>query len=229
MNVFTDGLELLKLVDKGLNAPLYKQLADWIDHVQNQQKTIDAQAHQIADLKEQLRFKGVVERIAGHSFEKGKDEEICPLCAVEHNKPFPLLHTSKAKESGLLALNVELVTEPPDHLFRGKRQKKKRAEMLPSETSLFADCWRRMERANAHRTAFIGSWHDIMQREILWTRNGTRRDVQQSIPLLITQLIGGCPVRRNVTVTGRSAMQRVPANSNVALFPNNATPGYRRC
>ena len=41
MGVISEGVDLLKLVDKGVNADLYKQLGEWIDKVANLQKDVE--------------------------------------------------------------------------------------------------------------------------------------------------------------------------------------------
>jgi hypothetical protein len=85
MTVIGEGLELLKFVDKAKNAELYKQLGEWISKVEQLQKDKDALAVKLLDLSDQLRFKGKVEVIAGHTFVEGLDQEICPRCAdVDH-------------------------------------------------------------------------------------------------------------------------------------------------
>jgi hypothetical protein len=81
MSIIGDGLEILGLIDKAKNADVYRQLGDYIDKVREQQIENDKLHTEIRDLKEQLRFKGVVERIHGHVFVPGDDEEICPRCA----------------------------------------------------------------------------------------------------------------------------------------------------
>jgi hypothetical protein len=80
MSLIGDGIDLLKLVDKGRNADLYKQLGEWIDKVGQLQKTNEELGRKVADLEEQLRFKGKVYRFAGHTFVEGDDDEICPRC-----------------------------------------------------------------------------------------------------------------------------------------------------
>ena len=78
MSLFGDGLELLKLVDKGHNAPLYLQLGEWIDKVATLQQKNDELVIENTTLRDQLRIKGAIERIGGHTFLQGDDEEICP-------------------------------------------------------------------------------------------------------------------------------------------------------
>jgi hypothetical protein len=82
MSLFGDGLELLKLVDKGRNASLYKELGEWIDKVADLQKERDDLKAEVTGLREQVRFKASVERVDGHTFVKGDDEEICPSCVA---------------------------------------------------------------------------------------------------------------------------------------------------
>jgi rubrerythrin len=81
MSLIGDGLELLGLIDKARNADLYKQLGDWIDKVRTLQIENDRLLTEQKEMKEQIRFKGVLERVNGHTFVQGDDEEICPRCA----------------------------------------------------------------------------------------------------------------------------------------------------
>ena len=81
MSLVGDGVELLKLIDKGHNASLYKQLGEWIDKVLTLQKTVDDQATEIRLLKEQVRFKASLQRLEGHTFVDDDLHEICPRCA----------------------------------------------------------------------------------------------------------------------------------------------------
>jgi hypothetical protein len=82
MSLIGEGMELLGLFDKAKNADLYKQLGDWIDKVRVLQIENEHLLTERKELKEQLRFKGVLERINGHTFVQGDDEEICPSCAA---------------------------------------------------------------------------------------------------------------------------------------------------
>jgi phage FluMu protein Com len=91
MSLFGDGLELLKLVDKGHNAPLYSQLGEWIDKVAALQQEIEALTAENAALREEIRFKGTLVRVDGHTFINGDDEEICPRCAEANSKAIHLI------------------------------------------------------------------------------------------------------------------------------------------
>jgi hypothetical protein len=91
MSLIGDGLELMGLLDKARNAELYKQLGDWIDKVRVLQLENDRLLTEQRELKEQLRFKGIVERIKGHMFVQGDNEEICPRCAEVNNRPIHLV------------------------------------------------------------------------------------------------------------------------------------------
>jgi hypothetical protein len=91
MSLIGDGLELLALLDKARNAELYKQLGDWIEKVRILQLENDRLHTEQRELKEQLRFKGVLERIQGHTFVQGDDEEICPRCAEVKSAPIHLI------------------------------------------------------------------------------------------------------------------------------------------
>ena len=86
MSLIGDGLELLGLLDKARNADLYKQLGDWIDKVRVLQIENDRLITEQKELKEQLRFKAKLERIDGHTFIQGDDEEICPSCAAVNHR-----------------------------------------------------------------------------------------------------------------------------------------------
>lgn len=91
MSILGEGLEILGLIDKAKNADVYRQLGDYIDKVRAQQIDNDKLHDEIRDLKEKLRFKGVIERINGHVFVEGDDEEICPRCAEVKLTPIHLI------------------------------------------------------------------------------------------------------------------------------------------
>jgi hypothetical protein len=91
MSLIGDGLELMGLIDKARNAELYKQLGDWIDKVRVLQLENDRLLTEQRDLREQLRFKGILERVKGHTFVRGDNEEICPRCAEVNYRPVHLV------------------------------------------------------------------------------------------------------------------------------------------
>src|SRR5580704_12819823 len=96
MSVIGEGLEILGLIDKAKNADVYRQLGDYIEKIREQQIENDKLHTEVLDLKEQLKFKGVLERINGHVFIQGDDDEICPGCAESDLKPIHLIpHHSK--------------------------------------------------------------------------------------------------------------------------------------
>ena len=82
MGLISEGVDLLKLANKAQNADLYKQLGEWIDKVNELQKQNEELTAERNQLRDQLRFKGDLERIDGHTFLKGDEEEICPSCAA---------------------------------------------------------------------------------------------------------------------------------------------------
>jgi hypothetical protein len=90
MSIIGEGLEILGLIDKAKNADVYRQLGDYIDKVREQQVENDKLHTEIRQLKEELRFKASIERIDGHTFVQGDDEEICPSCAAVNNRPVHL-------------------------------------------------------------------------------------------------------------------------------------------
>lgn len=81
MGVVSEGVDILKLVNKVQNADLYRELAGWIDRVTDLRQENEKLREERDAIKEQLRFKGAIERINGHTFVEGDDEEICPRCA----------------------------------------------------------------------------------------------------------------------------------------------------
>ena len=91
MGVIGEGVDLLKLVDKGVNADLYKQLGEWIDKVANLQKDVEELRAKNLQLEERLRFKGKIQKIDGHVYVDDDDDEICPRCAAVDLRPVPLL------------------------------------------------------------------------------------------------------------------------------------------
>ncbi len=81
MGVIGDGMDILKLVDKGHNAPLYKHIGEWIEKVEALQRERDDLKAEVNELRRMLQFKGTLLRIEGHVFVEGDDDEICPRCA----------------------------------------------------------------------------------------------------------------------------------------------------
>ena len=81
MGLIGEGMDVLKLVNKAQNADLYMQLGAWIDKVLDLQRQNDELTTEKNQLREQVRFKAVLERVDGHTFVQGDDEEICPRCA----------------------------------------------------------------------------------------------------------------------------------------------------
>ena len=81
MGIVSEGVDLLKLANKVQNADLYKELGSWIDKVTDLQKENEELKAERNQLREQVRFKGILERIKGHTFVQGDDEEVCPRCA----------------------------------------------------------------------------------------------------------------------------------------------------
>jgi hypothetical protein len=86
MSLIGDGLAILNLVDKGRNAPLYMQLGEWIDKVAELQGERDELIEEIRSLRERARLQGAVQRLQGHTYVQGSDDEICPACMALHSR-----------------------------------------------------------------------------------------------------------------------------------------------
>jgi hypothetical protein len=97
MSLIGEGIEIMKLVDKARNVDLYKQLGEWIDKVVDLQKANDDITTERNQLREQIRFKAVLQRIKGHTFVEGDDEEICSRCAEVDSRPVHLMPRVKQK------------------------------------------------------------------------------------------------------------------------------------
>jgi len=91
MSLIGEGMEILSLVNKAQNADLYKDLGSWIEKVLSLQLQVDELTAERNNLREQLRFKGTLERINRHAFVQGDDEEICPRCADVDRRPVHLV------------------------------------------------------------------------------------------------------------------------------------------
>ncbi len=91
MGLIGEGMDLLKLANKAQNADLYRELVGWVDKVGELQKQNEELTTERNQLRDQVRFKGVMERINGHVFVQGDDEEICPRCAEVERLPVHLV------------------------------------------------------------------------------------------------------------------------------------------
>ena len=128
MSTIGEGMELLGLFDKAKNADLYKQLGDWIEKVRILQIENDRLLTEQKQLKEQLRFTGFVERIDGHTFVDGDDEEVCPRCAEVERRPVHLMQIL-TKQTGMR------VTCPSCKLELPNRYPKKRSDPAKEKLS----------------------------------------------------------------------------------------------
>lgn len=97
MGMLSEGIEILGLIDKVKNSDLYRQLGTYIDKVREQQIENDHLHAEVRDLREQLRFKGSLERIKGHVFTEGDEEELCPHCAEAERRPIHLMRLRNDK------------------------------------------------------------------------------------------------------------------------------------
>jgi hypothetical protein len=103
MGVISEGVDLLKLVNKAQNADLYKELGEWIDKVTELQKENEELRTERNQLREQVRFKAVLERVNGHTFVQGDNEEICPSCAAVESRLVYLQRLPSKRPPGVKA------------------------------------------------------------------------------------------------------------------------------
>jgi hypothetical protein len=66
-------------------------IGEWIEKVLDLQERNDELTTERNQLREQVRFKSVLERVNGHIFIQGDDEEICPRCAEADSKAVHLI------------------------------------------------------------------------------------------------------------------------------------------
>ena len=110
MGVVTEGVDLLKLVNKAQNADLYRELTGWIDKVRDLQRENDQLSSERKGLQEKLRVKEAIERINGHVFIQGDDEEVCPRCAEVDRRIVHLLPRVPQKSGWPMATCPECKT-----------------------------------------------------------------------------------------------------------------------
>jgi hypothetical protein len=87
MGIVGDGVELLRLVNVGVNSDLYSKLATWIDKVAALQTEVEKLQESNKSLREQLQFRGTVIRVGPCAYVDGDDEPICMHCADVDNFP----------------------------------------------------------------------------------------------------------------------------------------------
>lgn len=87
MSVISDGLELLKLVNKGAHADLYGRLGKLIEEARDLYSQREDLEQQNRLLLEQLRFKGAFIRVGGNVYIDGDDEALCSRCADVDCRP----------------------------------------------------------------------------------------------------------------------------------------------
>ncbi len=91
MSILGEGLEILGLIDKAKNADVYRQLGDYIDKVRALQLENEHLGERLREAERRLEFTGKIERIKGHVFVEGDDEELCPRCAEVDRRPVHLM------------------------------------------------------------------------------------------------------------------------------------------
>ncbi|WP_047490381.1 hypothetical protein [Terriglobus sp. TAA 43] len=87
MGLIGDGVELMKLVNVGVNADLYEKLAKYVERSQELQAKLEDLESEVATLKEKLKFKGTVIRRGGVTYVEGDDDPVCSHCAEVDNLP----------------------------------------------------------------------------------------------------------------------------------------------
>ncbi len=97
-----EGLELMKLANIGANADIHEKLGKFVEKAQDLQAKVEALEEQNKELREQLRFRGIVERINGCSYVVGEQEPICPRCAEVDRRPVHFVTTRHEKMGHLV-------------------------------------------------------------------------------------------------------------------------------
>ena len=92
MSIIGDGLDILKLLNKGANADLYSKIGKLIDDAQDLYKEREQLQRENKALQDQLAFKGRMQRLGSWVFEDGDDYPICSRCAEVDNRPVHLTY-----------------------------------------------------------------------------------------------------------------------------------------
>ena len=80
MSVIGDGVEILKLVNKGANADLYEKLGKFIDRANDLQARVDQLNDTNKELTERLRIKSSLYQISGVLFIQDDPYPLCSKC-----------------------------------------------------------------------------------------------------------------------------------------------------
>ena len=91
LSVIGDGLDILKLVNKGANADLYSKIGKLIDEARDLYQQREELERENKDLKQQLRFKGEVQRVGSFVYQIGDEYPLCSRCADVDNRPVHLV------------------------------------------------------------------------------------------------------------------------------------------
>jgi len=119
MGIIGEGVEIMKLVNIGANADLYGKLAKFIEEAQELNAKVEKLEEANRELREQLRFKGTIVRIAGYAYVEGDDEPICSRCADVDNRPVHVT-IQRHEKMGLLAMCPQCKSQSRRYVLRSK-------------------------------------------------------------------------------------------------------------
>lgn len=119
MGMIGDGVEIMKLVNIGANADLYGKLAKYVDEAQELKSKVEKLEEANKELREQLRFKGTVVRVAGFAYVDGDDEPICSRCADVDNRPVHVT-IQRHEKMGFLAMCPQCKAQSRRYVLRSK-------------------------------------------------------------------------------------------------------------
>lgn len=93
----SDGIKLLGLVNRGVNADLYKSIGEHVDQVNLLLEERAGLKDENRELKRALEFHGTMKRVGSWGYVDGDDYPICSRCAEVDNRP---VHLNQARKPG---------------------------------------------------------------------------------------------------------------------------------
>jgi hypothetical protein len=90
VSVISDGFEVAKLINKGMNVEAYEKMGKFIDEIQDLYAQREMLQEENKELKRQLEFGGKFVRISRCTYVEGDNEPVCSRCAEVDRKPVHL-------------------------------------------------------------------------------------------------------------------------------------------